>query len=321
MTNETKCQKCHRPTAEENLHVHHIIPRNEGGSDSPENLTKICSDCHFEIHHPNRENGDAEQFNNEYADFIKLNVFSEGYGIMPRKVALDQAISPGSKILYCELSSLCAERGYSWATNAYLAKKYQTSPKTISRWITEIEKYLYIENRAGAGRKIWVHTLVGTPLPKTKMSSTQDKNVQVNLDKNVPQNSITVNNKIIPFGEFWKLYPKKTGKKPAEQKWNRLNKTTQDLILADLPKRAKTDQWQKADGQFVPNPATYLNQERWNDQLPGQGASIVNYQAQRDFEREQDRKRQAQIESERADENSPGKQKFKALKEKFKIGH
>lgn len=320
MTNEIDCKICQRPTASESLHTHHKIPRSEGGSNDPENLIKICSDCHFAIHHPNNQDGDVEQFNGEYDDFIKLNIFSEGYGIMPRKIALDHTLSPGSKILYCELSSLCAEKGYSWATNAYLGKKFSTSSKTISRWITEIEKYLYIENRAGAGRKIWVHTLISQPLPKTKISSKLDKNVQLDLDKNDQQNSIITNIKIIPFADFWNLYPKKVEKKKAEAKWNRLTKTTQDKVLADLPLRTKTEQWQKNDGQFVPNPTTYLNGERWNDVI-AKPASIVQYQANRDAERAADRLRQAKMEAERAPMDSAGRKKFDQLKEKYKIGN
>ena len=50
------CQECGRflsdsPTGEENTAtVHHIKPRAEGGSDSPDNLISLCYKCHDEKH-------------------------------------------------------------------------------------------------------------------------------------------------------------------------------------------------------------------------------------------------------------------------------
>jgi hypothetical protein len=67
------------------------------------------------------------------------------------------------------------------------------------------------------------------------------------------------------FEEFWKLYPKKVEKLKAEQKWCKLPLEVQNLILKDVPLRSKGLKWSKNDGQFIENPLTYLNGERWND--------------------------------------------------------
>lgn len=40
------CQKCHQIQAE--FHVHHIIPRDQGGTDDLENLVTLCATCHLE---------------------------------------------------------------------------------------------------------------------------------------------------------------------------------------------------------------------------------------------------------------------------------
>ena len=112
----------------------------------------------------------------------------------------------------------------------------------------------------------------------------------------------------VEFEKFWSVYPKKVEKKKAELKWNKINKTTQELILSDLPRRSKTEQWQKNNGQFVPNPTTYLNGERWNDQIENKPYSEVKYSVWK-----------PPIED-RADINSASRQKFDAMKEKFKIG-
>lgn len=71
------------------------------------------------------------------------------------------------------------------------------------------------------------------------------------------------------FAEFWSAYPKKVGK-PAAIRAFRSAKINGHMpqVLADIQTKAGTEAWTKAGGQFVPNPATYLNQRRWEDEKP-----------------------------------------------------
>jgi hypothetical protein len=39
-------------------------------------------------------------------------------------------------------------------------------------------------------------------------------------------------------------------------------------MIGAIEERRKTEQWQKDSGQFIPNPTTWLNQRRWEDELP-----------------------------------------------------
>jgi len=66
------------------------------------------------------------------------------------------------------------------------------------------------------------------------------------------------------FNLFWKHYPKKVGKKKVEDKFNSNNYPI-DLILKNLELQKKSNQWQNQ--QYIPNPETYLNQERWTDEV------------------------------------------------------
>lgn len=68
------------------------------------------------------------------------------------------------------------------------------------------------------------------------------------------------------FDAFWKAYPRKTAKKNAEQAWKKVT-TPIETILNAIERQKKTQQWIKDNGAFIPHPATWLNQERWNDQL------------------------------------------------------
>ena len=75
------------------------------------------------------------------------------------------------------------------------------------------------------------------------------------------------------FGDFWSAYPRKTGKGKAKRIWSKL-KNHKDLlsaILSALEWQAKSEQWTKESGAFIPHPSTYLNEGRWEDEAPKEG--------------------------------------------------
>jgi hypothetical protein len=71
------------------------------------------------------------------------------------------------------------------------------------------------------------------------------------------------------FNLFWKEYPKKSAKKNAKSQFVKIvkSKETLDAILQDIRNRMNTQEWIKNNGQFIPFPSTYLNQERWTDEV------------------------------------------------------
>jgi len=71
------------------------------------------------------------------------------------------------------------------------------------------------------------------------------------------------------FAEFWQAYPKKVGKKAALGSWKRIKPDAAlfDKIMAAVEAAKGSRQWQRDDGQYIPNPATWLNQGRWDDEL------------------------------------------------------
>jgi len=71
------------------------------------------------------------------------------------------------------------------------------------------------------------------------------------------------------FLSFWSAYPKKTGKGDAFKSWKKIqpDAVLQAKMIAAIAEQEKSEQWQKEGGQFVPNPATWLNQGRWDDEI------------------------------------------------------
>ncbi len=71
------------------------------------------------------------------------------------------------------------------------------------------------------------------------------------------------------FDVFWSKYPKKVGKDAALKAFQK-RKPDQHLLvqmLNAIGEQSRSEAWTKEGGQFVPNPATWLNQGRWQDEV------------------------------------------------------
>lgn len=71
------------------------------------------------------------------------------------------------------------------------------------------------------------------------------------------------------FDDFWKAYPKKQGKGAAEKAFMKIAPTKELLkaMLKVISEWKLSKQWTKDNGQYIPNPATWLNQKRWEDEI------------------------------------------------------
>jgi hypothetical protein len=70
------------------------------------------------------------------------------------------------------------------------------------------------------------------------------------------------------FELFWTAYPKKVAKEAARRAWQKLQPSTelQADMVATLAWQRQQDSWIRDDGRYVPNPATWLLQCRWQDE-------------------------------------------------------
>ncbi|MCP4493337.1 MAG: hypothetical protein GY820_39435 [Gammaproteobacteria bacterium] len=69
------------------------------------------------------------------------------------------------------------------------------------------------------------------------------------------------------FLQFWTVYPRREGKGRAWKYWTRegLDRKLPD-ILSGVALYRCTEGWQKDGGRFIPHPATWLNDRRWEDE-------------------------------------------------------
>lgn len=70
------------------------------------------------------------------------------------------------------------------------------------------------------------------------------------------------------FENFWAAYPKKVGKKAAHRIWTRLKPDAelQQRMAGTIERQRRDPNWIEAGGKYIPNPETWLNQGRWDDQ-------------------------------------------------------
>lgn len=75
-----------------------------------------------------------------------------------------------------------------------------------------------------------------------------------------------------PFDTFWDEYPNRKGKGKAREAFKKaIKKTNLETMLSAIQKQKHGSQWTRDEGKYIPYPATWLNQERWEDEVEVDG--------------------------------------------------
>jgi hypothetical protein len=69
------------------------------------------------------------------------------------------------------------------------------------------------------------------------------------------------------FNLFWAQYPKKVGKLTAQRSWEKLSQENQQKALEAIVEHRKYWVAKGTDWEFIPHASTWLNQERFEDEL------------------------------------------------------
>lgn len=166
------------------------------------------------------------------------------------------SIKPSSMLLNNQIIEV--NRGEIVFSQRNFAKRNNMSRQQLRTFLNKLEKSKMIRSKSNPDVTHLI--LVGystyndskltqsQPRPNPIIRKKESKNKESNKD----------------FEKFWKAYPKKVGKKKVQDKFD-ANNFPIDLIVKNIELQKKSDQWQNQ--QYIPNPETYLNQERWTDEV------------------------------------------------------
>lgn len=81
------------------------------------------------------------------------------------------------------------------------------------------------------------------------------------------------------FDRFWQIYPRKIARKKAKEDWLTKHKPSAELAeqIIHAVEQQKRTIWKNEDQQFIPHATTWLNQGRWEDELPKQKTHVGNF--------------------------------------------
>lgn len=68
------------------------------------------------------------------------------YAILTANVRYDARLKPNEKLLYAEITALSNAKGKCFATNKYFASLFNVSSTAVSKWISNLTKYGYLES-------------------------------------------------------------------------------------------------------------------------------------------------------------------------------
>ena len=110
--------------------------------------------------------------------------------------------------------------------------------------------------------------MVAERLPQVSIGKVSiDKNNKNNISCNENSEIEVLDQKEMWFESFWEIYPKHQDKKKAKQKFLKActNEKEYKAIMDGL--RNVLPIWAKKDNKYIPMPTTWLNGERWNDEV------------------------------------------------------
>lgn len=216
------------------------------------------------------------------------------YAVIPAQVRYDDRLSGKAALLYGEITALASAEGYCWASNSYFAELYHVQPATIRNWIKDLEDCGHIrreelrdpETNELIQRRIWIVNPPSYFLPPSGEKTTDppsQKQHQNNIDYNITPYSppkgdgeggakkekkpTLAQQREQWFDCLWEIYPNHGARAPALKRWLRMRPDVDFArkIYRAVQAQVKARKWSPG---YWPELRRWLQDERWNDELP-----------------------------------------------------
>jgi hypothetical protein len=193
----------------------------------------------------------------------------------------DVGSAPGKFILVI-LANMANQEGKCWPGIDYLVKLTELSRRTVITHIRHLEDREFIsrtvrpgdgqtgrksnlyqlsmEHSAACAHSPKVHELPRQSADNVGQSAASTPKQSINNLKNKQSTSNATR-----FDEWWALYPKKVEKKKSKAIWSRrrLDQHAQTIIEDTRTRPTRCARWHAG---YAPNPTTYLDGDRWEDE-------------------------------------------------------
>ena len=223
-----------------------------------------------------------EHFNNISIEaqniFIRMLSVSDDCGVVPANIYRLNVLINTPKKIFNRLEEILSElvnSGLGYLFNYREERFFAFKPSSFEDYQSYILKkatkseYLRIpkEDFIELSKKFQEIPRNSIHICKSAISTVESRKQQVESKEQQVEGTPFIPN----FNLFWNTYPRKTGKKPCEKSFNKIN-WDQDLFDAMmLAVKEQIKAGMLDNGQYTPHPATWLNQERWNDSIINKG--------------------------------------------------
>lgn len=151
------------------------------------------------------------------------------YAVIPANVRYDEELTPNAKLIYGEITALCNEKGYCWATNRYFAENFNVTKISVSKWINQLadKGYITVEIVYKNNTKEIDHrriTILGEVQKKTFSGS--EENLNRGIKENFKDNNIYKN---IKYNNIYNIKEKEKEKESKNEKLFREKITNYDF--------------------------------------------------------------------------------------------
>lgn len=176
----------------------------------------------------------------------------------------------------------------------YLAEWLDVSKQTVINNLQElIESELVVVNKGNGTKNRYKVNFDKLNQSNNLTTTSQESLPVIDNSNNNQYNTLNNNNynnketlKESQFEQFWKEYPKKVDKKGSYRAFIRIEKLDEkfETIMNALKDQKNSLQWQKDNGQYIPNPTTWIHQERWEQVLPkGNQDKIITHEYTKEY--------------------------------------
>jgi DNA-binding Lrp family transcriptional regulator len=172
------------------------------------------------------------------------------YAVIPANVRYDKSLKDKAKLLYGEITALCNDKGYCWASNTYFADLYDISRETVSRLIKNlvdsgylINKIIYHDNsKEIKERRLYVVDTkksidekdIFTPPIDQIVNTPIDENINTPIDQNIKTLLTKKSKRIIHINNTLNNNINQSSQSVLEEPKDRLTDLTDEHIEAVL---------------------------------------------------------------------------------------